>query len=85
MMFDKVKDKAEQAAGIGQEEFGRATGDRGLQFEGKLRQRAAQASYSVNDCIDTIKEKTVSDPIPALLIASGIGFLLAKIIGHRRH
>ncbi|WP_410015379.1 CsbD family protein [Sodalis sp. C49] len=84
-MFDRAKDKAEEIAGKGQEEFGRATGDNALHLEGKLRKRAAQASYSVNDCIDQIKEKTVNDPIPALLIASGVGFLLAKILGHRRH
>ncbi len=84
-MFDKAKDKAEEAAGKGQEEFGKATGDRALHLEGKARKYAAQASYSVNDCIDTIKEKTTNDPIPALLIASGVGFLLAKILGHRRH
>ncbi|TCW00061.1 CsbD family protein [Biostraticola tofi] len=82
-MFDKAKDKAEELAGKGQEEFGRASGDRSTQVEGKLRKRAAQASYSVNDCIDTIKDKTASDPVPALLIAGGIGFLLAKIIGRR--
>lgn len=84
-MFDKAKDKAQEFAGKSQEEFGRATGDSELHLEGKVRKRAAQATYSVNECIDQIKDKTAKDPIPALLIASGVGFLLAKILGHRRH
>jgi len=83
-MFDKIKDKAEETAGLGQEGLGRATGDRALHLEGKIRKHAAQASYGVNDCIDTIKEKTANDPIPALLIASGVGFLLAKILRSSR-
>lgn len=82
-MLDKAKDKAEEAIGKGQEAVGRAMDDDDMRLEGKVRKHAAQACYSVNDCVDVIKEKTSNDPLPALLIAGGIGFLLAKIIGHR--
>ncbi|WP_213990984.1 CsbD family protein [Sodalis sp. dw_96] len=84
-MFDKAKNKAEEAAGKGQEALGKATGDTEMNLEGKVRKQAAQACYSVNDCIDTIKAKTSDDPIPALLIAGGVGFLLAKIFRPRHH
>lgn len=83
-MFDKAKDKAEEITGKGQEALGKATGDSALHLEGKIRKQAAQACYGINDCIDTIKSKTANDPVPALLIAGGVGFLLAKILGPRR-
>ncbi|XBS68360.1 CsbD family protein [Acerihabitans sp. KWT182] len=82
-MFEKAKDKAQEAAGKGQEALGKATGDNAMNLEGKVRKHAAQACFSVNDCIDTIKAKTIDDPIPALLVAGGVGFLLAKILRPR--
>ncbi len=82
-MFDKIKDKAEEVVGKGQEEFGRATRDPGLQAEGVIRKNLSQASYAVNDAVDTVKRQTADNPVPALLIATGIGFLLGKLIGGR--
>lgn len=83
-MYDKAKDKIQEAAGKGQEEFGKATDNNSQTLEGKIRKQAAKASYTVNDYVDSIKDKTASDPVPALLIAGGIGFLLAKILGSSR-
>jgi len=82
-MFDKAKDKAEELVGKGQEEFGRATEDRGLQAEGGVRKNLSQASYAVNDAVDTVKRQTTDNPVPALLIAAGVGFLLAKLTGRK--
>lgn len=82
-MFDKAKDKAEELVGKGQEEFGRATEDLGLQAEGVVRKNLSQASYAVNDAVDTVKRQTTDNPFPALLIAAGVGFLLAKLTGRK--
>lgn len=84
-MFDKAKNKAEEVTGKGQETLGKATGDSAMTLEGKVRKQAAKACYSVNDYVDSIKAKTSEDPIPALLIAGGVGFLLAKIFRARHH
>ena len=84
-MLEQAKDKAEEIAGKSQEEFGKATGDSALHLEGKIRKHAAQACYSVNDYLDSIKSKTAKDPLPALMIAAGVVFLLSKILTpHRR-
>ncbi|MBS0969853.1 CsbD family protein [Chimaeribacter arupi] len=83
-MFDKVKDKAEEAVGAGQEQFGRATDDGKTQFEGAVRKNLSQASYAVNDAVDTVKRTTSDNPVPALLVAAGVGFVLAKLLGGRR-
>src|SRR5471030_1754480 len=82
-MFDKAKDKVEEMVGKGQEEFGRATQDRDLQAEGVVRKNLSQASYAVNDAVDTVKRLTSDNPVPALLIAAGVGFLLAKLVARR--
>ncbi len=84
-MLQQAKDKAEEMVGKGQEEFGKATGDSAMNLEGKIRKHAAQACYGVNDYLDSLKDKTAKDPLPALMIAAGVGFLLARILGpHRR-
>ena len=82
-MFDKAKDKAEELVGKGQEQFGRATEDHGLQAEGVVRKNLSQASYAVNDAVDTVKRQTSDNPVPALLIAAGVGFLLANLTGRK--
>ncbi|TKI08272.1 CsbD family protein [Martelella alba] len=83
-MYNKARDKAETLAGKVQKASGRATGDCALRLEGKLRKHAAQACECVNDCMATLKRKTADDPVSALLIAGGVGFLLAKVLGPRR-
>lgn len=83
-MYDKAKDKVEEFTGKVQKAFDKTTDDDSLTIEGKIRQKAAQASYTFNDYIDSVKKKTSKDPMPALLIAGGVGFLLAKILGSSR-
>lgn len=48
-MFDKAKDKAEEAAGAVQQQFGRATGSAEHEAKGAVRRRASQATYAVDD------------------------------------
>jgi|GEM_PF-499538 uncharacterized protein YjbJ (UPF0337 family) len=83
-MLEQAKDKAEEIIGKSQEAFGKAAGDSALNLEGKIRKHAAQACYGINDYLDSVKDKTAKDPLPALIIAAGAGFLLAKILGPRR-
>lgn len=82
-LFDKANDKAEEAIGKGQEEFGRATDSPEHTAKGKARQHAARASYAIDDALDCVKSKTQDSPLVSLAIAAGVGFLAAKILGRR--
>jgi len=82
-LFDKANDKAQEAVGKGQEEFGKAVDSPEHEFRGKVRQQAAKATYAFDDAIDCVKSKTKDSPIVSLAIAAGIGFLAAKILNRR--
>lgn len=82
-LFDKANDKANEAIGMGQEEFGKAVDSPEHQFRGKARQQAARASYAIDDALDCVKSKTQDSPLVSLVIAAGVGFLAAKIFGRR--
>ncbi|MBD8162929.1 CsbD family protein [Erwinia persicina] len=82
-LFDKANDKAQEAIGKGQEEFGKAVDSPEHEFRGKVRQQAAKASYAVDDALDCVKTKTQESPLVSLVIAAGVGFLAAKIFGRR--
>ncbi|MFL9965242.1 CsbD family protein [Paraburkholderia sediminicola] len=69
-----------EAAGKVQDALGGLTGDLGLQAEGKLRQQAGQTQAKYGDSVDQIAEATRNDPLGALLIAAGVGFLLGKLL-----
>ncbi len=82
-LFDKANDKAQEAAGIGQEEFGRAFDSPQHEIKGKLRQHAAKATYAFDDAVDCVKNKTQDSPLVSLAVAAGVGFLAAKLFGRR--
>ncbi|WP_034913209.1 MULTISPECIES: CsbD family protein [Erwinia] len=83
-LLDKANDKAEEALGKGQEQFGKASDSPEHELKGKARQTAAKASYAVDDALDCVKSKTQDSPFAALAFAAGVGFLVAKIFGGRR-
>lgn len=82
-LFDKANDKAQEAIGKGQEEFGKAVDSPEHEFKGKVRQQASRASYALDDALDCVKTKTKDAPLVSLAVAAGIGFLAAKILGRR--
>jgi len=82
-LLDKATDKAEEALGKGQEQFGKAVDSPEHEFKGRVRQGAAKASYAVDNALDCVKSKTQDYPFVSLAIAAGVGFLAAKILGRR--
>ncbi|WLS77876.1 CsbD family protein [Erwinia pyri] len=82
-LLDKANDKADEALGKGQEQFGKAVDSPEHEFKGRVRQNAAKATYAVDDALDCVKNKTQEAPFVSLAIAAGVGFLAAKIFGRR--
>lgn len=82
-LLDKANDKADEALGKGQEQFGKVADSPEHEFKGRVRQGAAKATYAVDDALDCVKTKTQDAPFVSLAIAAGVGFLAAKIFGRR--
>jgi len=82
-MFDKAKDKAEEAAGAVQQQFGRATGSAEHEAKGTVRRRASQATYAVDDALDCARDAAAKSPLTALAVAAGVGFVLGKLLSSR--
>ena len=68
------------AAGKVQDAVGGLTGDADLQAEGKLRQLAGKAQARYGDSVDQVAEATRNNPLGALLIAAGVGFVLGRLL-----
>jgi uncharacterized protein YjbJ (UPF0337 family) len=68
------------AAGKVQDAVGGLTGDLDLQAEGKLRQLAGKTQAKYGDSVDQVAEATRNNPLGALLIAAGVGFLLGRLL-----
>jgi len=68
------------AAGKVQDAVGGFTGDLDLQAEGKARQVAGKAQAKYGDSVEQIAETARNNPLGALVIAVGVGFLLGRLL-----
>ncbi|CAD6515992.1 CsbD family protein [Paraburkholderia metrosideri] len=68
------------AAGKVQDAVGGLTGDLDLQAEGKARQVAGKAQAKYGDSVEQIAETARNNPLGALVIAVGVGFLLGRLL-----
>ncbi len=73
-MSDRFEGTAREMGGQVQETVGKVTGDAKTQADGLYNQAAGQAQQAVGEISDVIK----AQPIAAMVIAVGIGYL------HRR-
>ncbi|ACD19990.1 CsbD family protein [Paraburkholderia phytofirmans] len=80
MNSNQFEGTVKDAAGKVQDAVGGLTGDAELQAEGKVRQLAGKAQAKYGDSVDQVAETTRNNPIGALLVAVGVGFLLGKLI-----
>lgn len=80
MNSNQLEGTLKDAAGKVQDAAGGLTGDVGLQGEGKVRQLAGKVQAHYGDSVDQVAESTRNNPIGALLIAAGVGFLLGKLL-----
>lgn len=74
-MSDRVEGTVRDLGGRVQESVGRFTGDAKTQAEGLYNQAAGQAQQSVGQLSDVIK----GQPIAAVVIAVGLGYLLGRL------
>ncbi|OTP80107.1 CsbD family protein [Caballeronia sordidicola] len=80
MAADQIEGTVKNVAGKVQDAAGGLTGDTGLQAEGKMRQIAGKVQSQYGESMDQVVESTKNNPVGALLIALGIGFLLGKVM-----
>ena len=67
------------AAGKVQDAVGGLNGDLELQAEGKARQLAGKAQAKYGDSVEQIAQTARNNPLGALVIALGVGFLLGRL------
>ncbi|HZZ11876.1 MAG TPA: CsbD family protein [Paraburkholderia sp.] len=80
MNTNQVEGTVNDAAGKVQDAVGGLTGDAALQAEGKARQLAGKAQATYGDSVEQIAETARNNPVGALLIALGVGFVLGKLL-----
>lgn len=89
MTTERVTGVFEDAAGKVQDTVGGLTGDAASQMQGKLHQAAGKAKSLYGGVADQAQDvfsatirRTQDNPVAALLIAAGVGYLLARLL-HR--
>lgn len=80
MNSNQLEGSVKDAAGKVQDAVGGLTGDVDLQAEGKARQIAGKAQAAYGDGVEQVAEAARNNPLGALLIALGVGFLLGKLM-----
>jgi len=80
MTDDQVEGAANNVVGKVQDAAGGLLGDTGLQLQGKAKQFAGAVQSKYGDGVDQVIETTRDNPVGALLVAVGVGFLLGKFL-----
>ena len=89
MTINRVAGAFEDAAGKVQDAVGGLTGDAATQVKGKLHQASGKAKVLYDGAADQAQNvfsgmirRTQDNPVAALLIAAGIGYVLSRLF-HR--
>lgn len=82
-MEDQIEGTLQKVAGKVQDAFGGATGDAGIQAEGKVRQAAGMAQQKYGELLDDFREAAVSNPAATLAIVAGVSFVLGAYWARR--
>jgi uncharacterized protein YjbJ (UPF0337 family) len=80
MNTNQLDGTLKDAAGKVQDAVGGLTGDLDLQAEGKARQLAGKAQAKYGDSVEQIAQTARNNPLGALVLAVGIGFLLGRLL-----
>ncbi len=78
-MEDKFEGGISQIAGRVQDTVGAATGDPGMQLEGKARQVAGRVQQSYGDVVESVRSQASDNPFVAIAIATSVGFILGAL------
>ena len=66
-----------------QDGMGGLLGDTGAQAKGKAKQFAGQAQEYYGDTLDTVRDVASDQPLLALGVAAGVGFVLGALLARR--
>jgi uncharacterized protein YjbJ (UPF0337 family) len=75
-MNESFKGTIEDVAGKVQDAVGGATGDAGMQAEGKIRQAAGKAQRTYGDTVESIRNVVVDSPLAVMAVVAGVSFVL---------
>jgi uncharacterized protein YjbJ (UPF0337 family) len=80
-MVDKnvIEGTIENVAGKVEEGAGYLAGDPGARVEGRVRQMAGNAQAAYGRAAENLEQAAKHRPLPALLIAAMVGFVLGRI------
>ncbi len=82
-MMDQAKGVANNVLGKAQDAFGGATGDVSTQTQGKVRQAAGKAQKTFGDALSGFQDAALTNPITAVAVVAGVGFLLGMLWSRR--
>ena len=83
MNSDELKGAARELGGRAQEGLGEVLGTPEDRAAGRIKQVTGQAQRVYGDAADEIADYVQNQPLAALLIAGGIGFLLGALFARR--
>jgi uncharacterized protein YjbJ (UPF0337 family) len=82
--MEQAKSTVKDVVGKAQDAFGGATGNGARQLHGKVKQAAGKVQKSYGEAVKGLRDAASSNPIAALAVAAGAGFVLGAIWS-RRH
>lgn len=83
MSGNQFEGTARDIGGRVEDAVGGLTGDTTTQVRGKVRQAAGQAQSMVGDAADTVRDFASEQPMGAVLLAAGIGFIAGMLLARR--
>jgi uncharacterized protein YjbJ (UPF0337 family) len=79
MDSNRIEGAAQNMAGRVQDAAGGLIGDTGMQAAGKVRAASGQMQNAAGGALDSVREFASEQPLTAILVAAGIGFLLGAL------
>ncbi len=80
---NEIKGAAQETIGKVQDGMGGMLGDTATQAKGKAKEFAGQAQSYYGDTLDSVRDVTSDQPLVAIAVATGIGFVLGALIARR--
>lgn len=80
---NEIKGAAEDTVGKLQDGMGGLLGDTSTQVKGKAKEFAGQAQGYYGDTLDSVRDVTSDQPLLAIAVATGVGFVLGALLARR--
>jgi uncharacterized protein YjbJ (UPF0337 family) len=83
MSGNQIEGNVRNVAGRVEEAIGDLTGDTAAKVRGKVRQAAGEAQSAVGDAAESVRDFATEQPMGAVLLAAGIGFIAGMLLARR--